>query len=285
MHSVLAIAQVTFKYALRKKVFFTVLFFGILLMLSSGFLPWVTPEEQISQVSNVCLAGISFFGMIIAVFLSAVTLPEDISAKTIWTVLTKPARRWQILAGKILGLGYTLALLVAVMGALSYGYIHFWTWKLGPDPSGLPRLEGNKINYASTIDYHGLVLAVSKPMMDSKRAIASGLDRVAFSFEGLDKERFLGDKVFARVTLFSHSWTYDPVTKQGTAAIEVANPTTGETSTIIFGAETSRPKMLGFPRSLIDRNGRVTITVLRYLPSGSYSATASSVAVLSQPSG
>ena len=89
MHSVLAIARVTLKDALRKRVFFTVLFFAAVLTVASGLLPWVTPGEQIRQVAKICLAGISFFGMIVAIFVSAPNLPDDISAKTIFTVMTK----------------------------------------------------------------------------------------------------------------------------------------------------------------------------------------------------
>ncbi len=93
MHAVLAIARVTLKDALRKKVLFTLVFFTALLIVSSGFLPSVMPDEQVGQVVKVCLGGIGFFGMIVAVFLSAPNLPDDISSKVIFTVMTKPARR------------------------------------------------------------------------------------------------------------------------------------------------------------------------------------------------
>jgi hypothetical protein len=127
-------------------------------------------------------------------------------------------------------------------------------------------------------------LEVSDVMIESKRAIVSGLDRVKYHFEGLDKEQFSGDTVFAEVTLFSHADVYDKVTHEGTAAIEVANPTTSETTTIVFGGETLRPVARGFSRGLIDKTGALDVTVVRHLPAGGYSAMAESVAVLSQPS-
>ena len=284
MHAVLAIARVTLKDALRKKVLFTLVFFTALLIVSSGFLPSVMPDEQVGQVVKVCLGGIGFFGMIVAVFLSAPNLPDDISSKVIFTVMTKPARRWQILAGKILGVGYVLLILVGVMGALSFFYIKGVAWKAGPGKSGLPRLEANRLNYAKTVDYHGQQLAVSEVMVDSKRAIASGIDKITYHFEGLEGERFSGDRVFVQVVLFSHGLGYDKAAKQGTAAIEVKNPSTNETQTTVFEGRTLAPAVMDFPKSLVDRDGKVDVSVMRYLPTGSYSTMAGSVAVMSQPS-
>jgi hypothetical protein len=285
MHRVLAIARVTLKDALRKKVLFTILFFAVVLTVTSGYLPYVRSEERIRQVSRVCLSGIGFFGMIVAVFLAAPSLPDDISRKTIFTVLTKPARRWEILAGKILGLGYVLAILLTIMGGLSFCLINLWAWKAGPDKdAGLALLGGNKTNYARSLEYDGLKLEISRPMIDSKRAIVSGFDKVAYHFRDLANERFTGDQFFVQVVVFSHSFVLDPESKEGTAGLVVTNPTTGESESFTFGADTLRPVYRGFRRGLIDANGAVDVTLLRRLSSGSYSAMVSSVAVLSQPS-
>jgi ABC-type transport system involved in multi-copper enzyme maturation permease subunit len=284
MHSILAIARVTLKDALRKKVLFVALLFAALLAVSSGFLPHVFAEEQVRQVSTVCLTGIGFFGMIVAVFLSAPSLPDDISKKTIFTVITKPARRWHVLAGKALGLGYVLGMLLAIMGSMSFIIIHVWAWRSAQKSGEPPRLDANRVTVASSVDHNGLTLELSQPIIESKRAIASGFDKITYHFTGLGGERFEGDTIFAQITLFSHSYALDPKTQEGTAAIDVTNPATGEVKKIVFGAETLRPKFLGFPRALVDKEGRLDITILRHLPIGSYSAMASSAAVLSQPS-
>lgn len=285
MHILLAIANITFKDAIRKKVLLTIFFFALLLVAVSGFLPWVRPADQIRQVTKVCLGGIAFFGMVVAIFLTAPSLPDDIRKKTIFTVMTKPARRWQILAGKILGMGYVLAVMLAVMGAIAFGYIRFWAWKMGEGPAGTPRLQSNKQTWAKSIDYEGIRLDLSPWMIKSNRAIASGFERITYNFENLDLRQFPSDTVFAEVKLFSHGFSYDKTTKEGTAALQAKNPSTGETSTEIFGAETLRPKHIGFPKAMIDENGRLSITLIRRLKTGSYSALASSVSVLSAPSG
>ncbi|MHC4713802.1 MAG: ABC transporter permease [Planctomycetota bacterium] len=282
--NILALASITYKDALRKKALFTIGLFAVL-MFASGFFAWVRPEYRLQQMTRICLGGIGFFGMVLAIFLAAPNLPDDISRKTIFTVMTKPARRWHILAGKILGLAYVLAIVLVVMGAMSYAYISFWSWKMGPHESGLPLLQGHKRTHAASVEYLGKALEVSEPMLESQRAIASGFERVKFNFTGLDKEHFKGEKVFAELTLFSHGYSVDPLTDQGTGLMQAQNPTTGETASEIFGAMALQPLFVGFPGHMIDDQGAVSITLITRLESGNYSAMAASVAVLSQPSG
>lgn len=279
--NILAIASMTFKDGIRKKVLFTILLFAILVIIS-GFLPWVRPEYRIQQMTRVCLAGIGFFGMVVAIFLAAPNLPDDISRKTIFTLLTKPARRWHILAGKMLGLAYILVIMLVIMGAMSYGHIRFWDWRMGFQAEQLPRLQGHKRTWADVVEYRGKKLAISEPMLESERAIASGFERITYHFRGLERERFRGDKVFAEVVLFSHAFSY--VDDEGTGLFQARNPSTGAVAAQVFGAETLQPKHLGFSRNMIDADGSVSITLITRHKSGSYSAMASSVSILSQPS-
>jgi len=282
VRNILAIAGMTFKDGIRKRALFTIVLFAILVVVS-GFLPWVRPDFRIQQMTRICLGGIAFFGMVVAIFLASPNLPDDISRKTIFTVLTKPARRWHILAGKILGLAYILAIMLVIMGAMSYAHIRFWDWKMGAEPGNLPRLQGHKRTYATAVEYRDRILKVSEPIIKSERAIASGFERITFHFRGLENERFRGDTVFCEIVLFSHGFSY--VDGEGTGLFQAKNPSTGAVVTEVFGAETLQPKHVGFPRAMIDANGDVSLTLITRHEQASYSAMASSVAVLSQPSG
>jgi len=264
--NVRAIASMTFKDAIRKKVLFTLVFFALLL-LGTVFLSWVRVEYRLQQMTRILLGGMGFFGMIAAVFLAAPNLPDDIKNKTIFTVLTKPSRRWHVLAGKILGIGYVLAMLLFLMGAMSYAYLSFWGRRMQTEGDALPVLQGHHRTYAASVEH-----------------LDMSLERMTFHFDRLDSERFSDEVAFAEVVLFSHGASYDPRTKEGTALMEAQNPTTGEIHTEVFGAETLRPTHLVFPTSMIDDSGRLTITLITRLKSGNYSAMAGSVAVLSQPS-
>lgn len=281
--NVRAIASMTFKDAIRKKVLFTLVFFALLLV-GTVFLSWVRVEYRLQQMTRILLGGMGFFGMIAAVFLAAPNLPDDIKNKTIFTVLTKPARRWHVLAGKILGIGYVLAVLLFLMGAMSYAYLSFWGRRMQTEGDTLPVLQGHHRTYAASVEHLGMSLDITEAMIESERAFASGFERMTFHFDRLDSERFSNDVAFAEVILFSHGASYDPRTKEGTGLMQVQNPTTGEIHTEVFGAETLRPTHVSFPASMIDDSGRLTITLNTRLKSGNYSAMAGSVAVLSQPS-
>ena len=283
MHSILAIASMTLKDALRKRVMFTILFF-LVFMVSVVFLPVVRTEDRIRQLTTLCFGGIGFFGMIVAIFLSAPNLPDDIKSKTIFTVLTKPARRWQILAGKIMGLAYVLAFMLFVMGFSTFIYLNIWSHRLGGNPSGGSWLAVDKRNYAKVVERGGLKLELTDKMTESEVPVASGLDEITFHFEGLSDQKLGDESILIMLRLFAHNETYDPDSGEGTGGMQVRNPTTGESVTMAFGAETLQDVVLSVPRALVDNEGRVSVRLFKRLESGSYSAMASSVAVISRPS-
>ena len=49
------------------------------------------------------LKATNFLVVLLAVFLSSFSLPNDMKNKTIYTVVTKPVRPWEIILGRILG--------------------------------------------------------------------------------------------------------------------------------------------------------------------------------------
>ncbi len=278
---ILAVASITFKDGLRKKALFTITLFAVLVIVS-GFLPWVRADFRIQQLTRVSLGGMAFFAMVVAIFLAAPNIPDDISRKTIFTVMTKPARRWHMLAGKVLGLGYILAIMLVMMGTLTYAHIRYLDYRMGLDEGELPRLQGHKRTYAAEVEHEGRSLQLSEPIIESGRALASGFERITYHFRGLDRRQFRGETAFCQVVLFNHAFSY--VDDVGTALFLARNPSTGAVVTEIFGAETLQPRFIAFPKAMIDANGDVSITLITRHDMGSYSAMASSAAVLSQPS-
>ena len=69
---------------------------------------------------NVGLSSISLFGVIIAIFIGIGLVSKEIEKKTLYTILSRPVRRWEFIAGKYLGLLLTLVVNTALMTAGFY---------------------------------------------------------------------------------------------------------------------------------------------------------------------
>jgi ABC-type transport system involved in multi-copper enzyme maturation permease subunit len=69
---------------------------------------------------NVGLSSISLFGVIIAIFIGIGLVSKEIEKKTLYTILSRPVRRWEFILGKYLGLIMTLVVNTALMTAGFY---------------------------------------------------------------------------------------------------------------------------------------------------------------------
>ncbi|MBI3267905.1 MAG: ABC transporter permease subunit [Planctomycetes bacterium] len=132
-----AIATLTFRESVRKKVFVVLLLFAIVVISSSVSLPATDARSQFKVMESWCLRSITFFGVLIALFLSATSIPDDIEERKIFTVVTKPVSRAQYLLGKLLGFSLVLATFLVGMGTLSVGYLRWMDRSLFPGGSEL----------------------------------------------------------------------------------------------------------------------------------------------------
>lgn len=112
---VYAIAINTFKEVIRDKIFYSLVFFAILLLGASALLSTLTVGERSKIIEDLSLSGIEIFGVIIAIFVGIGLVNKELEKKTIYTIISKPIKRWQFLLGKYLGLALTLLSYVTVM--------------------------------------------------------------------------------------------------------------------------------------------------------------------------
>jgi Cu-processing system permease protein len=113
-----AIARNTFREAVRNKILYSLLFFAVLIILSAAALGQLSLHEEIRTTRDVGLFGIDLFGVVIAIFVGVNLLYKELDLKTVYTILPKPLRRWEFVLGKWLGMLLTLAVQMAVMGAV-----------------------------------------------------------------------------------------------------------------------------------------------------------------------
>ena len=131
---VYAIAVNTFKEVIRDKIFYSLVFFALLIVGASVVLSALTVGERTKIIMDLSLAGINIFGVIIAIFVGIGLVNKELEKKTIYTIISKPINRYEFLLGKYLGLALTLLVYVSVMSAcfllVLYLYSGVWAGKL-----------------------------------------------------------------------------------------------------------------------------------------------------------
>jgi ABC-type transport system involved in multi-copper enzyme maturation permease subunit len=113
-----AIAINTFREAVRDRVLYGVLGFASAVLFFTLAVAELSLNQQDRVISDVGLASISLFSVIVAVFLGSSLLYKEIERKTLYVILPKPIRRGEFLLGKYLGIFFTALVFVALMGAL-----------------------------------------------------------------------------------------------------------------------------------------------------------------------
>jgi ABC-type transport system involved in multi-copper enzyme maturation permease subunit len=128
---ILALTQLTLKEAVRRKALLVFVLFAILLMFAGWFIADANerPELQVSVHVTFLLTAISWLILPAVMFLSCWALPEDIRIRSLHTVVTKPARRLEIVIGRMAGLGVVTLFVLIVMGAIGL----FWLTRRIPD--------------------------------------------------------------------------------------------------------------------------------------------------------
>ncbi len=125
MKIVWAIALNTFREAIRDRILYLLLVFGLLLIICSVVLSLLTVGDQIKIIKDIGLASISVFGVLISVFVGIGLVSREIQRRTIYTVVTKPIYRYQFLLGKYIGLLLTIFCNVALMAVIFLALL-FW---------------------------------------------------------------------------------------------------------------------------------------------------------------
>ncbi len=132
-----AIATYTLREGLRKKTLIGFLLLSILVIFGSGFLTAFLNAGSVGDAKvdiankltkDICVTTISIFGMLITIFVSASVVPGEVENRVVYTVLSKPLRRFQYLLGKFIGAQLIILLNLLMMGALFFVTIYVKEW-------------------------------------------------------------------------------------------------------------------------------------------------------------
>lgn len=119
---ILAIARLTVKEAIRRKVIVVFIVFSIILLFAGWFLDTESTDPAQLYISFV-LTTTNFLTIMLALLLSAFSIPTDIKTKTIYTIVTKPVRATEVVLGRIFGFAFVISVLLALMCFTSYVFV------------------------------------------------------------------------------------------------------------------------------------------------------------------
>ena len=122
-----------FRESVRDKVLYNLVAFAVLLIGASFLIGQLTAGQDIRIIKDLGLAATSIFGLFIAVFIGIGLVSKEVERRSIYSLLSKPVERYQVVLGKYLGLVLTLAVNLAVMAAAIYIVLAGMRWLEGPD--------------------------------------------------------------------------------------------------------------------------------------------------------
>lgn len=119
------IAANTFREAVRDRVLYNLIAFALLLSGAAILIGQISIDIERLVVVNLGLTAVSLFGIVIAIFIGIGLVSKEIEKRTLYTVLSRPVRRWEFIVGKFFGLAGTLVvntffMAIGVFAALLY---------------------------------------------------------------------------------------------------------------------------------------------------------------------
>ena len=98
----------TFREAVRDHVLYNLIAFAVLLSGAAVLVGEISIDIERLVVVNLGLTTVSLFGVVIAIFMGIGLVSKEIEKKTLYTILSRPVRRWEFVVGKFFGLTGTL---------------------------------------------------------------------------------------------------------------------------------------------------------------------------------
>jgi hypothetical protein len=117
-----ALARLSFKEAVRRKVLWVFLAMLLVMLFSSWFIQ-SNPTDQVRTYVQVVSLAMTILLLLVAGLLASFGIPTDMKNQTIHTIVTKPVERFEIVVGRFLGYVALLTLVLVVVSAVSLLYV------------------------------------------------------------------------------------------------------------------------------------------------------------------
>jgi Cu-processing system permease protein len=130
---VLAIAANTFRETIRDRVLAVIVVFALIMIAGGLWLGSISLGEQGRMMKDFGLVAVTFFGLIVAVFIAASLVHKEVEKRTVFVLFSKPVSRAGFITGKFIGLCGTMAVVLAGMGV----FLFLLVWAVAGDASGM----------------------------------------------------------------------------------------------------------------------------------------------------
>lgn len=120
---IFAIAMNTYREAVRARVLLALMAAALVVSAYSLVIASMSIRQEMRIVADIGAASISFFAVLVAVVLGAMSLYRELELKTVFPILTRRLRRHEYVLGKYLGILSVILAFVAIDGALVLGIV------------------------------------------------------------------------------------------------------------------------------------------------------------------
>jgi Cu-processing system permease protein len=133
VRQVTAIAVNTFKETIRDRVLAVIVVFALIMIVGGLWLGSISLGQQGRMMMDFGLVAVTFFGLIVAVFIAASLVHKEVEKRTVFILFSKPVSRTGFITGKFLGLCATMAVVLSGMGV----FLFLLVWAVSGAPSGM----------------------------------------------------------------------------------------------------------------------------------------------------
>ncbi len=119
-----AVALVTFRQGMRMRLWILAPLAVSVLILTDLSSPRFDPVfEGVPAAVGTSLLVMAVVAVVLGVFFATYSIPAEMETKVSYSVATKPVGRWEIVAGKTVGMSILVLAMLALIGAGAYGYV------------------------------------------------------------------------------------------------------------------------------------------------------------------
>jgi len=127
----LMVAANTFTELIRDKALLGLLAFAVIVIAISGAFGMISAGEEVKFIIDISLPAMLLFGVLISVLGGTNLVYREMERKTIYTLVSRPVRRWEFVVGKYVGIVMLLGVSIIGMSMFFLGYLYLFGGRPG----------------------------------------------------------------------------------------------------------------------------------------------------------